>query len=93
MVGDYPRAQRKKNSQTMQETPSQRKGKESLIQLGVGVGRFQGLDLFAIELDGGGNDLLVVVELLEAEAIVHCEDDVVVGEGGLENLGGGGRRR
>ena len=57
------------------------------------MGRFQGLDLFSIELDGGGNNLLVIVELLEAEAIARCEDDVVVGECGLQNLGGGGRRR
>ena len=92
MVGDYPRVWRK-NSWTTRQTPSQRKEKESQTQLGVGVGRFQGLDLFSVELHGGGDNPLVVVELLEAEAIAPCEDDVVVGEGGLKNLGGGGRRR
>ena len=47
------------------------------------MGRFQGLDLFSVELHGGGKNLLVVVEVLEAEAVASSKDDVVVGEGGL----------
>ena len=44
-------------------------------------------------MDCGGEDPLVIVEFLEAQAIARCEGDVVTGEGGLEDLGGGGRRR
>ena len=81
-MGDYPRVWRK-NSWTTRQTPSQRKEKESQTQLGVGMGRFQGLDLFLVELHGGSDNLLVVVEVFDAEAIVSSEDDVIVGEGSL----------
>ena len=82
MVGDYPRV-RRKNSWTTRQTPSQRKEKGSRTQLEVSVGRFQGLDFFSVELHGGGKDPLVVVEVLEAEAVASSKDDVVVSEGGL----------